>query len=530
MTLEPHAVKIIQTVSIFDHDFAAKARLQERLAWYYFKHNRWPEAEAMARDACRGCDRAYGLKHKETFRAKGSLAKILQEAGKYGEAEEISQQVLLGTKSILGSKDNATLEAYHFIAKVYQSRGELSLAEKAARKALAGREKGLEAAHPDIYRTQRRLATILELQGKYDAAENLMTTALEGHKVLAGPTDYKTLDIQYRLVFIQRAQGQYATAEKLVREIFAIQSSIYGLDSLETRKMKCSLALSLIAQSKIEEAEPHILDLLQYAKDRHRLDFDHPYVCYLNFALGNVRMAQERYGEAMSLYEMAWKGIERSAPDHHMGLEFHSAHAAAFLKLDPAVNAEEACCTQKDIHEALEKKLGPDHPLTLLSLLRISEALAAKNDIKRASKTAKRVRQRREKVLKSGHPDTLAAAVWAEQLENMKKEKSSGDTSAEVTREGPQKQKAKSAGDETKEDRPKGPFGRWRKSSKSKEHLDVESKEKSQAINAKGDSDSGSDDSTTITDLKTDKEEKPPLVYDEIESKTFAIRRKEVGS
>lgn len=167
--------------------------------------------------------------------------------------------------------------------------------------------------------------------------------------------------------------------------------------------------------------------MLQYINHQHHLDNDHPYILSLKFALGCIRTAQDRHVEAVSLYQSAWEGSERSASGHAVSLEFHSAHAAALLKLDPLAHAEESYTTQRDMHVALEKKLGPNHPLTLTSLLRLSEALTAKKDVKMALKIAKKVRERREKVLKSTHPETVAAAAWVDRLEDRKKQKSYED-------------------------------------------------------------------------------------------------------
>jgi len=338
------------------------------------------------------------------------------------------------------------------MAEVYQLEGKLSQAEKAARKALSGREKTLEPTNPDLYRSQRRLATILELQGKYGAAEALINKALEGQRVLVGPSDEKTFYIQYRLAFIQRAQGHYAAAEDLVREAFAIQKFVYGLSSLGTRKMQNSLALSLIAHSKIPEAETHILDLLQFVNDQHRVGPDHRYRLHLQFALGLIRTAQGCHAEAVSLYQMAWKGIERSSPGHPESLEFHSAYAAALLQLDVVAHAEESYSTQNNIHKASEKEIGPDHPVTLTSLLRLSEASAAKGDVKSAVKIAKRARERREKVLGNKHPDTVAAEAWLEQLQERRKSKI--NVAAEVVEDvGTTRDRGKSLGEEAHRDR-----------------------------------------------------------------------------
>lgn len=291
------------------------------------------------------------------------------------------------------------------------------------------------------------------MQGKYHAAEALIKTALEGHQALAGPTNSKTLDCQYRLAFIQRALGRYAAAEETVRACFETQKAVYGLSNLDTRKAQYSLALSLIAQSKFDEAESYILDLQEYSKTGHRLDPSHSYVLYLQYALGQIKSAQGRHKEALALYKVACEGIERLKPGHPTSLDFRSTYAAALLKVNAVAYGEESYASQQDIHRALVKALGSDHPLTLTSLVRLSEAAAARGDREGALKAAKKASERRAKVLGSQHPDTIASKAWVERLAKIGQAFNSRQNSASKKAEGGESQ------------RKKWVFDRWRKTS-----------------------------------------------------------------
>ncbi len=449
-------------MSTSEDDRQHLAVLQNNLAWYYFNCGRWTGSEDFARESCLTFEQAYGLKNRDILEAKSKLACILKEKGKIGDAEKIAKDVVDIAKSFLGSKDEQTLAAYESLALVYQTGGKLALAEKACRKALSGREKILGPIHPDIYGSQRRLATILELSGKYDAAETLITSAIAGQKALAEPSDKETLRITYRLSFIQRAQGKYTEAEQTAREHLAIHTSVFGDNHWETRKSQYSLALSLIAQSKVEEAETLIQGLLEYIQTDHFLEPGHPYILYLQFELGRIRTAQGRYKEALIFHRNALECFVQLHPDRPEIYEYRSAFAAALLKADPVANLDEAYSLQQEAHADLKKFLGPDHPTTLLSLHRISEVLAEKKDFQKALKTAKKVRDRRDKIWKSKHPDTIAAEVWIEELEARRKQKP--DDSLKVA--GGEERRTSLLAE--KKDKSRPIFGRWSMSSKEK--------------------------------------------------------------
>lgn len=284
--------------------------------------------------------------------------------------------------------------------------------------------------------------------------------------------------------------------------------------------MQHSLALSLIARSKISEAETHILDLLHFVDDQHRVGPNHRYYLYLQFALGRIRTAQGRHAEAVSLYQTAWEGIERSSPGHPERLEFRSAYAAALLELDAAAHAKESYNIQSDMHKALEKEIGPDHPVTLTSFLRLSEASAAKGDMKRALKIAKSAKERREKVLSNKHPDTVAAEAWLELLQARKRSKAhvSADVVVDV---GAMGDRGKSPGNEANKDHARGFFGRWRSSS-GKAQVDDSAESLPKFDMECGIGSENSDDDSYDGLAKEDTNMSA--------STAFAIRRKEVGT
>jgi hypothetical protein len=286
--------------------------------------------------------------------------------------------------------------------------------------------------------------------------------------------------------------------------------------------MQYSLALILIAQSKLQEAESLIQELQQYVEDKQRIHTSHPYNLYLTFALACIRTSQHRHKEAVSLYRAALEGYERISTDHPETLEYRSAYAAALINLDPIANIEESYTLQRETHSALEKKLGPDHPTTLTSLKYISEVQAVMGELEKALKTARKVRARREKVLKLQHPDTIAAGEWVNVLEarrDGKRGKSSEYVQdGRVTRE----ERGVSLGEAPEKAEKRGIFGQWGRRSRNEATI-------CDTKGATGASDRNDDDTDDASEGEKEVEKKAEL-NDDPEKTIFKIKRKQVGS
>jgi tetratricopeptide (TPR) repeat protein len=418
-SLESHAVKMTHTPAIKDADRSLLGTLQINLAWYYSNRGRWSSAEEYARAACITFQETYGLRHRETLAAKTKFAYILKQNSKLEEAEVVIKQTVHESKALLGSKDRQYFDALDLFALIAQTRGRLIVAEKASRKALSGCKKVLEPHHPSVFRSQRRLATILEFSGRYDQAETCIMSALNGRKHLIGTADKITLQVMQRLVFIQRAQGKYVEAEKTAGEYLKVTTATYGPNHIDTQEARYTFAFSLIANSKIEEAETIFLSLIEFIEKEHPFGPDHQYNFYIQNALSSIRMIQGRYVEASRLQSTAWNGIQKTYGKHHAKTyEYQSAYAAA-LTLADALELDGAMILQQQAYDGLKIVVGKEHPSTLTALLRLSEAHATKRELGCALKLAEKALRGREKMLNVNHPDTLAARKRVIELRTM---------------------------------------------------------------------------------------------------------------
>ena len=66
----------------------------------------------------------------------------------------------------------------------------------------------------------------------------------------------------------------------------------------------------------------------------------------------------------------------------------------------------------RDVLPHLERKLGPDHPVTLVLWFSIAREMAARGDHAGAEEEFRDMLPHLERKLGPDHPDTLAAAEW----------------------------------------------------------------------------------------------------------------------
>jgi hypothetical protein len=66
----------------------------------------------------------------------------------------------------------------------------------------------------------------------------------------------------------------------------------------------------------------------------------------------------------------------------------------------------------REVLPHLERRLGPDHPVTLVLWFSIAREMAAQGEHARAEKEFRDMLPHLERKLGPDHPDTLAAAEW----------------------------------------------------------------------------------------------------------------------
>ncbi|KAK1908964.1 hypothetical protein CFE70_009146 [Pyrenophora teres f. teres 0-1] len=188
--------------------------------------------------------------------------------------------------------------------------------------------------------------------------------------------------------------GQYGKADKLQRDVHCALETMRGYEDVRARGMTIFWARTLWALGKADEQA----NLLEKLLDNCMRIFgpDHRETHVASIKLADARLQQGRVIEARTLCDRSVPGLERlcskedkqtldalnihamaipvdwariMSPDHVDTLESRQRFYAASFWDGDQDSHREAEQGMSEILELLEKKLVPEHPLTLLSML-----------------------------------------------------------------------------------------------------------------------------------------------------------------
>ena len=236
--------------------------------------------------------------------AKGKLAAVQYQQGKFAESVQLAEQVLSEQIALLGDDHPDSLASLNHLAAAYQANGQAELAEQSARKVLELRRKVLGERHPAVLDSQRNLAVIMIQSGRGEAAVPLLEEVISGWQELRGLDAQPRLSAIQVLAYVLVDQDQLTRAEALLREAAAIIDAQGGAKEINPLSISNELAMLLMKQDRLQEAEQEFARLLRWSA---------PLLAendlYLAIFRGNLGECHHRLGkmqEARASLEASW--------------------------------------------------------------------------------------------------------------------------------------------------------------------------------------------------------------------------------
>ncbi|CAM9939141.1 unnamed protein product [Ectocarpus fasciculatus] len=193
--------------------------------------------------------------------ARGRLAHVLYEQGKYGEAEPLYVRSLAINESVYGPDHPEVATSLNNWAAFLDNQGKYEEAEPLYVRSLAIREKACGPDHPKVAACLNNSAVLLRNQGKSEEAESLYVRSLAIVEKVYGPDHPDVATSLSNLASLHESQvgamkGDYEEAEPLYVRSLAIRESVYGPDHPEVATGLNNWAGILKIQGKYEEAVP----------------------------------------------------------------------------------------------------------------------------------------------------------------------------------------------------------------------------------------------------------------------------------
>lgn len=248
--------------------------------------------------------------------------------------------------------------------------------------------------------------------GLYPKGELQLRRVLDLARDIFGKEHEETLTAVNDLALVLLAQGKLSEAEPLCRGNVELCRRVQGPENPKTLGAVHTLAQILRAQGKLSEAEALFRQNLEVA--RRVLGLDHPDTLAAVHNLAWLLQAQGKLPEAEPLYRQNLETCRRVlGPDHPDTLA--SVHALAGL-LQARGKLSEAESLLRQNLESCRRILGPEHPGTLTAMNSMARWLQAEGKLSEAEPLLGQNLEICRRVLGPEHPNTLVAMNSMAQL------------------------------------------------------------------------------------------------------------------
>jgi serine/threonine protein kinase/tetratricopeptide (TPR) repeat protein len=315
--------------------------------------------------------------HGTTYHCMNKLADTYLTRGQYGKAVPLYEELLPIRKAKLGADHPDTLTTQHNLAKAYSDMGRYKEALKLNQETLLLRKAKLGADHPDTLTTQHNLAKTYDDLGRYREAVKLYQEALPLQKAKLGPDHADTLRTMHSLSVTYFSLGQYAEAISLLREALPLSRAKLGNTHGDTLNAMNTLGNCEKELGHVSEAIKIHEETLKLMKDNFGADDVLTLGCMVNLAIDYQEA--KRLKEAIQLNQSALASLKGKAPDDQFTFNAMTNLAACYAE---AGRYAEAFPLYEQSLALRTSKLGPDHPATLGSMLRLAWPLATCSDVK----------------------------------------------------------------------------------------------------------------------------------------------------
>ena len=275
------------------------------------------------------------------------------------------QQVVAEAERKIDSQfsDQPLLEAAvrRALGQVHASLGNYDRAEEQLKSALSIQQRllGTDAA---TLKTMSHLADVLSSQKRTLEAHQLCLRTLELMRRSLGDEHPDTVNEFHQLAVIYVEEGNLLEGEKTLREAWRLQQRVLGDDAEETLTSQGEMGVVAFRLGRQEEGLQHLREAVK--RSTALWGEDHPKSLYLREGLAAYQSAFSGWSdEVRSTIEDILSTKSRIYGPYHPET-LKSVHHQLQMHLGDG-NITVALQQCREVHEALKKELGDDHPRTL---------------------------------------------------------------------------------------------------------------------------------------------------------------------
>lgn len=232
--------------------------LHNNIALVHEAQGRFPEALSEYELALEIEKERLGPQHPETCLTKHNIAQAYVRIGLYLDAKPLYESVLASWRKAFGNTHNKVAVCLYGLAFLNTSLGDLATAEQQLLEAYAISESVLPADHPDLAQSLASLGQHYTTRGKHEDALPYYERAVAILRK-SEPDSMVTVTLEGSLGANLAALGKHAEAERILRECIRKHEAKLGAESSHLGPLLSELALCLVRQDRITEAEGYLL-------------------------------------------------------------------------------------------------------------------------------------------------------------------------------------------------------------------------------------------------------------------------------
>jgi serine/threonine protein kinase len=369
-------------------------QIQEDLAVLYLDQRKLAQAEKLFLEVLKGRTAVLGAEHLDTLVTKHYLGEIYFRQSKYEEAAATLKHVLETRVAKLPALRRDILTTKNDLAGVYSAQAKFAEAEPLLKESLDGTVALLGADHPNALNCQAKLGFLYWKMKKLDRSIPIFEEVVERRKKVQGAAhpdtlhDLVNLGVNYRdagrmddavrchdevMMALFKLPGgipgdlawvpaevaltyemakQYAKAEPLRRAFLENARKQHGDDDPRTAGVMAQLALNLLAQKKLADAEGVLRKCLAV---RAQKEPDEWITFYTKSMLGEALLGQKKYAEAEPLLKDGYGDMKKhreKIPEPVRKQRLTEALQRLVQLYEATDNKDEAAKWRKELEEA----------------------------------------------------------------------------------------------------------------------------------------------------------------------------------
>ncbi|MEW6743705.1 MAG: serine/threonine-protein kinase [Planctomycetota bacterium] len=242
--------------------------------------------------------------------------------------------------------------------------------------------------------------------GCFAAAEPHLRKALEIRRRALGEEDHDTLATKNVLAISLLDQHKLVEAETTLKELLETARRVYGDDARDTLRIMNNLACVLGDEGKLDEAEALLQETLDL--EREVLGEDEPETLSTIFGLAKLQANQGKLAEAAELYDEASAGYDRAfAHDEPKYLLFKQSLLIFHRQQGKLAEAE---ALARELLSLENRVWGREHPYTTDTMNSLALTLCDLQKYEEGERLSREILSIRRKTLGQGEKRTLNSA------------------------------------------------------------------------------------------------------------------------